>query len=247
MKISSPCCVLMERRLEVWRPIEFLTPEQRREDIQKEFIHGVLKALIEVDVSDVEFLFDTITDPGLNYLCEVLGNSTQPARMGYSAIGTGAIGGTADSGSTTTTVDSERTEADDYWNNAYILFTSGPNDGLSRKITDFNATTDTITHESFPSPVAAGHTYLLSARPASTTLETESMRETNTYTKDGPVGEASLDATFDITATLALNECALLNAAAAGTMFCGDIYKVKNVISGDTVKLYYTTKFQRPT
>ena len=246
MKISSPCCVLMGRRLEVWRPIEFLTPEQRKQDLQKEFIHGILKALIEIDVSDVEFLLDTITDPGLNYLCEVMGNPTQPARMGYTAIGTGAIGGTADSGSTTTTVDSERTEADDYWNNAYILFTSGPNDGLSRRITDFNATTDTITHEAFPSAVAEGDTYLLSARPASTALESESMRVANTYTKDGPVGEASLDATFNITATLALNECALLNAASEGTMFCGDVYKPKNVVDGDTVKIYYTPKFQRP-
>lgn len=236
----------LQRRLEIWRPIEFLTPKQRKQDLQKEFINGVLKALIKVDISELEFLLDTVTDAGLNYLCEVVGNPTQPARMGYTAIGTGAIGGTADSGTTTTTVDAERTEADDYWNNAYILFTSGSNNGLSRKITDFDAVTDTITHEAFPNAVAVGNTYLLSARPASTTLETESMRVANTYTKDAGVGEASLDATFDITATLALNECALLNAVTAGTMLCGDVYAVKNVVSGDTVKVYYTEKFQRP-
>lgn len=235
----------IQRRIEVWRPIEFLTPEQRKQDLQKEFINGVLKALIEVDINELEFLLDTVTDAGLNYLCEVVGNPTQPARMGYTAIGTGAIGGTADSGTTTTTVDAERTEVNDYWNDAYILFTSGPNSGLSRKITDFDAATDTITHEAFPNSVASGHTYLLSARPASTALESESMRVANSYTKDASVGEASLDATFNITATLALNECALLNAATTGTMLCGDVYPVKNVVDGDTVKVYYTEKFQR--
>lgn len=238
--------VSMRRRIEVWRPIKNLTPKQFKDTKEFALIDGTETALIEVDVSEVALLLDTITDAGLDYLCEVVGNPTQPARMGYTAIGTGAIGGTADSGTTTTTVDAERTEVDDYWNDAYILFTSGPNIGLSRKITDFVAATDTITHEAFPAAVAAGHTYLLSARPASTTLITESMRVANTYTKDAPVGEASLDSTFNITLTLALNECALLNAAAAGTMLCGDVYAVKNVVSGDTVKVYYTEKHQRP-
>lgn len=73
--------------------------------------------------------------------------------------GTVKTTGTADSGTTTTTVDAERTEANDYWNGAYIKFTSGPNNGLIRLITDFDSTIDTITHEAFPNPVAVGHTY----------------------------------------------------------------------------------------
>jgi len=69
--------------------------------------------------------------------------------------------GTADSGTTTTTVDAERTEGDDYWNGQYIQYITGPNIGLNRLITDFVAATDTITHVAFPTAVAAGHEYLI--------------------------------------------------------------------------------------
>jgi hypothetical protein len=79
-----------------------------------------------------------------------------------------------------------------------------------------------------------------------TALGSESMRVTGTYAKDAPVGECSMDATFNITATLALTECGLLNAASVGTLYCRDTYTVKNVVSGDTVKVYYTPKFQVP-
>jgi hypothetical protein len=79
-----------------------------------------------------------------------------------------------------------------------------------------------------------------------TALLAESMRVQGTYSNDATDGECSMDATFDITQTLALQECGLLNAAAAGTMYCRDTYTTKNVESGDTVKVYYTPKFQRP-
>ena len=79
-----------------------------------------------------------------------------------------------------------------------------------------------------------------------TALGSESMRGVGTYAKDGNVGECSMDATFNIVATLALTECGLLNAASVGTLYCRDTYSVKNVISGDTVKVYYTPKFQVP-
>jgi len=77
-----------------------------------------------------------------------------------------------------------------------------------------------------------------------TALGAEAMRVTGTYAKDAPVGECSMDGTFNIVATLALTECGLLNAASAGTLYCRDTYTVKNVVSGDTVKVYYTPKFQ---
>jgi len=80
-----------------------------------------------------------------------------------------------------------------------------------------------------------------------TALGSESMRVQGTYAKDAPVGECSMDATFNITQTLALQECGLFNDPSAGTMYCRDTYSVKNVVSGDTVKVYYTPKFQRPT
>ena len=54
--------------------------------------------------------------------------------------------GTSDAGgSTTTMVDAARTEADDVWNGAWILFTSGAVSGQCRLIVEFVASTDTIT------------------------------------------------------------------------------------------------------
>ena len=84
--------------------------------------------------------------------------------------------------------------------------------------------------------------------PASgqTALVAESMRVQGTYAKDAGVGECSMDATFNITSTLALQECGLFNASSGGTMYCRDTYTTKNVVSGDTVKVYYTPKFQTP-
>lgn len=76
-----------------------------------------------------------------------------------------------------------------------------------------------------------------------TALGSEKMRVKGTYSKDAGVGACSLDTTFTIDGTYALVECGLLNAAAAGTLFCRDTYTVKNVIAGDTVKVYYTPTF----
>jgi hypothetical protein len=70
--------------------------------------------------------------------------------------------GTADSGSTTTTVDAERTEADHYWNDYYIKFGSGPNAGMERLVSHFDGPTDTLTHAAFPNAVAVTDTYVLS-------------------------------------------------------------------------------------
>ena len=78
---------------------------------------------------------------------------------------------------------------------------------------------------------------------AQTALLAEVLRQANSYSKDGPVGEASIDTSFAIGATFALNECALLNAAAAGIMYCRDTYTTKNVESGDTVNVNYTITF----
>ena len=57
-----------------------------------------------------------------------------------------AVTGTADSGTTTTMVDAALTQADaDYWAGSLIVFTSGNIAGQARRITAFNAGTDTIT------------------------------------------------------------------------------------------------------
>jgi hypothetical protein len=79
-----------------------------------------------------------------------------------------------------------------------------------------------------------------------TALGAEVMRVQGTYTKDANTGECSMDATFNITNSYALQECGLFNASSGGTMYCRDTYATKNVVNGDTVKIYYTPKFQRP-
>jgi hypothetical protein len=80
-----------------------------------------------------------------------------------------------------------------------------------------------------------------------TALGAEVMRVQGTYSKDPNTGECSMDATFNITSTYALQECGLFNASSGGTMYCRDTYTTKNVQNGDTVRVYYTPKFQRPT
>lgn|SRR5574341_222721 len=79
----------------------------------------------------------------------------------YDSDPTGTKTGTADSGTTTTMVDAERTETSDSFSGGYwdIHFTSGPNAGLRRLITAFDPATDTMTFNAFPSAVAVGHTY----------------------------------------------------------------------------------------
>lgn len=79
-----------------------------------------------------------------------------------------------------------------------------------------------------------------------TSLGAEVMRVQGTYAKDAAVGECSMDATFNMTGVYGLQECGLFSAASGGTMYCRDTYSVKNVVSGDTVKVYYTPKYQRP-
>ena len=74
----------------------------------------------------------------------------------------GSVSGTADSGTTTTVVDAERTEADtDYWKGALVTFTSGTLAGQTRLVTAFNAATDTLTFAPATTVAVATHTYRL--------------------------------------------------------------------------------------
>lgn len=77
---------------------------------------------------------------------------------------TNAASGTADAGSTATTiVDAERTEATiDYWQHSIVLMTGGASAGQLRRVTAFNAATDSLTvSPGFKTAVAAGDTYVL--------------------------------------------------------------------------------------
>jgi len=68
--------------------------------------------------------------------------------------------GTSDSGGAGEIVDAERTEADDVWTGAWILFTSGAFANKARIITDFDAAADRITFSpSVGASVGSGITY----------------------------------------------------------------------------------------
>lgn len=73
------------------------------------------------------------------------------------------IAGACTSGSTTTSIIDtvNLTQADDYWNNWYLTFTSGPNEGQTRKVTDFANTSKTATVDAFPYTPAIGNTFFI--------------------------------------------------------------------------------------
>lgn len=78
-------------------------------------------------------------------------------------IGALGVEGVADAGgSTSTLVDAALTQADDFWNGSYILFTSGTNAGRIVRVTDFVAATDTITFApTVGAAVGASDTYII--------------------------------------------------------------------------------------
>jgi hypothetical protein len=77
--------------------------------------------------------------------------STGGIRTRIDADTTYEVNGTADSGSTTTMVDDARTEADDAWNGGFLTYTGpeGPNYDVTQKVSDFVASTDTLTTAAF--------------------------------------------------------------------------------------------------
>lgn len=91
---------------------------------------------------------------------ELLSNHTVVDSFGERLLTSSVTFGTADSGSTTTVVDTERTEADtDYWVGSLIRFTSGSISGQTRVITGFNAATDTITFAPATTQAVSTNTY----------------------------------------------------------------------------------------
>jgi len=81
---------------------------------------------------------------------------------GYNINSTKVTGQTVDSGTTTEIIDAARTEADDYWNDGVIEFTSGANDGEKRKVVDFIlAQNKLILDYALPNIPQAGDTYNL--------------------------------------------------------------------------------------
>ena len=70
-------------------------------------------------------------------------------------------GTTSGSGSTTTALDTTLFGGDDEYNGGYIRFTSGTYDGTTRRITDYTASTGTITFAAVAGTIAGSVTYEL--------------------------------------------------------------------------------------
>ena len=71
----------------------------------------------------------------------------------------------ADSGTTTTLVDSALTEVADFWNGFELMILSGQNIGLKRIITDFVATADRLVFDALPFAMANGDYYEIYLNP----------------------------------------------------------------------------------
>ena len=76
-------------------------------------------------------------------------------------LGKMVTGTTSGSGSTTTAVDATLFGGDDEYIGSYIRITSGDNDGTTRRITDYTASTGTITFAAVGATVAGSTTYEL--------------------------------------------------------------------------------------
>ena len=101
------------------------------------------------------------------------------------------LAGIATGGTAGTLVDTARTEVNDFWNGQTVFFTSGPNAGLARAVTDFVAAADTIWFDSnFPNAVASGHRYVILPATGSevSTILNDLGRGTNPPTADGQLG-----------------------------------------------------------
>lgn len=77
--------------------------------------------------------------------------ATQAMRHRIDKDATYQVSGTADSGSTTTLVDDALTQADDAWNGGFLTITNpgGPNYDATQKVSDFVASSDTVTTDAF--------------------------------------------------------------------------------------------------
>ena len=72
------------------------------------------------------------------------------------------VTGTADSGTTGYMVDAARTEAEDYWKDGYIVFSSGDNDGEIRIVKEWDWNNGKFTFDyALPNTIAAGDNYTL--------------------------------------------------------------------------------------
>jgi hypothetical protein len=200
-----------------------------------------------------------VTDAGLALISGLLLTDVSVNDADEIAIGDGAVTGSATSnGTTTTTVDTGKTDADDFHNGREIIFTSGSNIGEKQAITDWVQSTNTFTHAAFTNATTSGDTYSLGALPTSTTLVNElttggaerrtganvtGTQQTTTITND----TARLVTTFTFTAGFSINEYMVGNdpTADTGDMVAATVSQNVGVSSGDSLQVTYNVQSQR--
>ena len=95
------------------------------------------------------------------------------------------VGNKADSGTANTIVDTQLTQADDYWNGSLVIFISGTNSGFTAVATDFDAASDTLTFTpAVPSNVTT-EDYLLIPGLGRGGLDILTTQMTESYNSDG--------------------------------------------------------------
>lgn len=96
------------------------------------------------------------------YFTGVLATEYDPTILSDILAAIGGTTGVAEGGTNATLIDAHLTQADDYWNGQALVMRTGNNAGLSRRIVDFDAATDTITVDPvFDGVVAAGDEYTI--------------------------------------------------------------------------------------
>ncbi len=105
---------------------------------------------------------DGIVDAMLIDTSTTLDNAIAAVQTVVDLLEDGSIlaSGTCDSGTTTTCVDATLTQANDYWNGAAIVFTSGTIAGQTSCVYDFVAASDTLTFRARTAAVST-NTYIL--------------------------------------------------------------------------------------
>ncbi len=127
-----------------------------------------------VEISEIASL--TALDKGVKEKVDIVANACGETinSLINDEIGTGFIRRRADAdgtyqkdvvstaaGTKTTIISSSLTESNDHWNGGYVTFTdpTKPNYGITVKVTDFDASTDTLTVDALPVAVPSGASF----------------------------------------------------------------------------------------
>jgi len=141
--------------------------------------------------------------------------------------------GTADSGSTTTLVDSALTQADaDYWVGNWVKFTSGTLIGQTRLITDFVPGTDTITFWPATTQAVSAHDYVIIPAAHVVLADVPHGGTNATITLDAlSVNDATSLAGVTISSNLSVGGTTTLTGAVSATNASNDIRGINSLTS----------------